>query len=684
MRLVTAGPAPTLSRGIAARSAGIPSRGVLAFLLGIVASGYATAGKLEFEVHPGPVMMSEEEKALASNPDAGVENAVILIEETRRLDGGYLPNLLSYHRRAKILSNEGRELAEVIVPFNRQEGLLMEWWGRTILPDGTVLELKQKDLAEQELYRSYGYSNRVLKGSLPGVTAGCVIDYGYVFRWNRSLIWARVPVQMRWPVREFRYGWTPDRSRGSSWDLRRGEGLGIDIRKEATSIFVTGKDLPAILLEPFMPPFEEVGAALYLSYSPDATTGNAYWESMARRLDGWASSFAKDRSQLRELIARMNLAADADLMTRIRAAYDWIAANIANTSLGEDAELDEGEMESLAEVPPLKDVVSRMEANAVQLDCLFLAVVRELGGKANLMVAADRRDHYYTPTLLTLGQFEWLLVAVRDPGGAGDREILADAGSGLPFGEIPWWLTGVRGFLAAPSAQRDVLLLPGDARRSVLESRVSISFPEGEPSAAMKWSMQGTGQRLYSELRDLRGATQEERRSKLESLCGGKGTFEVSRAESASIESASAAYGVECEGEFPDASPPEGLSSYNLHVEGPWWEPVPDLAAKDRVHPVIFTFPRTDITSIDAVSPPGFTTSEAPAPVMLSCRFGHYTLSVTTTDTGYHVERVFALTTLGAPASEYEPLRDFLAAVRKADRTPLVYRKARKTGGTTP
>ena len=100
------------------------------------------------------------------------------------------------------------------------------------------------------------------------------------------------------------------------------------------------------------------------------------------------------------------------------------------------------------------------------------------------------------------------------------------------------------------------------------------------------------------------------------------------------------------------------------------------MTASTRIHPLVFPFPHIDQNVIEVQAPPGFTTSPPPVVTPIESLHGHYALFVTATPSGFHVERVFSLTSVAVPAAEYEPLRRFLTQVHLADRTALEFRKS--------
>src|SRR5262245_26268404 len=114
------------------------------------------ADKTAIEIVAGPKSMSPEEKAMAPDPARGSQHGIILVDESVRDESPGTESNIFRHVRAKIFSSEGRKLGDISIEHDRESGLLKKWWGFTVSPDGTVLEMKPGDLQEQELARTRG------------------------------------------------------------------------------------------------------------------------------------------------------------------------------------------------------------------------------------------------------------------------------------------------------------------------------------------------------------------------------------------------------------------------------------------------------------------------------------------------------------------------------------------------
>src|SRR5262245_31853902 len=89
-----------------------------------------------FSIGPGPASISSDESAVQADPNAGTEHALILLEESECNEDLPSGSESTYHLRAKILGNKGRDLADVAIP-TMKGSKLKRWWGRAIAPDGT-------------------------------------------------------------------------------------------------------------------------------------------------------------------------------------------------------------------------------------------------------------------------------------------------------------------------------------------------------------------------------------------------------------------------------------------------------------------------------------------------------------------------------------------------------------------
>src|SRR5207249_4629658 len=101
-------------------------------------------------------------------------------------------------------------------------------------------------------------------------------------------------------------------------------------------------------------------------------------------------------------------------------------------------------------------------------------------------------------------------------------------GSALPYGQIPWWVTGTNGWLATAKGEREIKLYPSDIRENLMEAKARIrSDDDGTPRVS--WSAAMRGQQGYLEWLIDRGSTSEERAKSLDKACGASGGLEITK-----------------------------------------------------------------------------------------------------------------------------------------------------------
>ncbi|MBI3447440.1 MAG: DUF3857 domain-containing protein [Acidobacteria bacterium] len=663
----------------------------LALACGLVLCVAATPARAanHYPIEPGPEEMSAEEKAIVPDPSSGAEHAVVLAVEIEQDDAISVLAKTSYHLRAKILSPAGRALANVEIPLLTQEGSIKTWWGRTILPDGTVLSLPDSELHEEPLVRKgAGKESRVVKAVLKGVVPGAVIDYGYVLRDVNAVGLHLVPLQAPWPIRRLRYRWIPqnalvsDRPRIAACTLTHAEGADVKAVQEKKWFVVTARDLPAFEREPLAPSDDELRITAIFHYTFYARDPVDFWDAVAIEWSRVATLFCKPDRAVAAALERVPFPEGASLETKLRAAYDWLARRVRNDSLGSVEEMEGLSRRSVDRdlLEGVAGVFDRGAAAPWQIDLAFMGMARALGAEASFVLASDRREHTWNPSLLALDPFDEAVVAVHAPADPPDKFSLVDPGSGLPYGSIPFWISGGKALVTSSKGGR-VIAAPASAPATNLSRTTgTIAIDAETGSARVRWSREGSGQKGLVDRRALRRLTPGERSKRLDDLCGASGDFDVSRADSPGLDDPAAPFRLECEGESARAGPASGDASISARLSGAWMEEVPELSAPVRRYPVVLPFPGIDRTVLDVASPAGFAPGPPPEPLRVTGAWGSYSLSIAKTAAGYHVERSLQLDQTVIPVASYDAFRRFLEEVRLADRTTLVFQRAE--GGT--
>ncbi|HEX5043640.1 MAG TPA: DUF3857 domain-containing protein [Candidatus Polarisedimenticolaceae bacterium] len=637
------------------------------------------AAPTSLKIVPGPTVQSEAERALTADPARGIEHAVILLEERivdewRGTDGTEF-----VHVRAKILSNEGRDLANVAIRWQAGTDTLAEWWGRTILPDGRVFELKKEDLVVQPLAKYYGRQWKEYRAALPAVEPGAIIDYGYDLRargfWRKN----HIPLQRPWPILEMRLRWRPVQHMNAAYHVRA-PGLDVKLDRDEGAIRLLAHDLPALADEPFMPPDPQVRAGVTLYY-PGASL-ESYWEDRGKSVHRQVNAYFSQRARLDAAMSGLALDAGAPLEAKLRQAYAWVSDHVRDVELEraeeQDALADEASRtrhQARKLFTTVDDVVARGSGSDFEVAVAFLGMARSLGADAWVVLGADRRETLYDPEMKDLRPFRHAMVAVR-PAGTGGPFTLVDPGSGLPYGEVPWWLTGVPALRAAAEGFAPIQIPVPAAAQNVEEAKAEVTIDLEQEQTRLVWSRFGKGQQGLEERRDLRDLDAAERKKSLSQLCRYSADDEVEEAQAPGLEHLGEPYRLSCRVTHALDMDAAEADELRFGFRGPWIEPPPDFQGRTaRRHPVVLDFPRVAVGAITLKAPVGFVPGDPPASVAFDSPFGRYKLAVKVVGSAFQIERGFALLPVSVPAAEYPQLTEFLGRVRRADATELVFRR---------
>jgi hypothetical protein len=149
---------------------------------------------------------TQEELKMTSDPKAPDAAAVYLNVEEIANDPLHFQ---SVYRRIKVLTEKGKELATVEIPYAKGQRNITDIRGRTIHADGTIVPLvvKPEDLLIAKT-GDMSYGKKVF--TLPSVEVGSILEYFYDESYDdnhySSPSWE---IQQEYPVRKARYVFTP-------------------------------------------------------------------------------------------------------------------------------------------------------------------------------------------------------------------------------------------------------------------------------------------------------------------------------------------------------------------------------------------------------------------------------------------------------------------------------------------
>ena len=429
----------------------------------------------------------QEDLALKDNPANPGTSAMILerqvfTDDEKRIETEWV--------RIKIFTEDGKENADIEIPYRVKKTSVENIRGRTVRPDGTAIPFSGAVFDKVVIrYKKFRYNVKAF--TLPGVEVGSVIEYSYAVRWKEHF-----PNYVTDRSLLFEYGWTYPTTtwtvqeelftRHAVFSIRPVKGGQLTFAKVRLpnnfpssqpdgTMRMEVKDVPAIEHEEYMPPESMLNSRVHLYYVV-GPLGN-YWSTIGKvRTNALPKFIEKSRflEQAARQIAPMTDAPEVrlkKLYARVQQvrylSYDQGAAN-----------------EELPENKSSDDIFRHNYGSGNEINLLFTALARSAGFDASIVQVVDRNSAIFEPQVLDESQLNAMVVLVRLNG----ENIYFDPATRFcPYGMIPWYeddATGVRW----DKVGGDVLQVRSDASKlSTIERNAELKV---QPDGALEGSLE--------------------------------------------------------------------------------------------------------------------------------------------------------------------------------------------------
>jgi hypothetical protein len=398
----------------------------------------------------------EELKMTADAKAPGAAAVYLNIEE---IDNDPL-HYQSHYERIKVLSEKGKELAAVELPYLRGGWKIDDIKGRTIHADGTVVPLvgKPEDLLSEKK-GNFQLGRKVF--NLPSVEVGSILEYRYSIRYDDDSFttpdWA---IQKPYFVHKAHYQFTPfpafmpgDHNGVSSrylidsrgrpvnsliwWtNLPKGSELKQDIGGHYTADVT---DIPATPNEEWMPPISSLLYKVNFYYMAASNPGQ-FWMSEAKFWSKDVDHFAEPNGAIRAAVNSTVAASDSDL-DKAKKLYAAVQA-LDNTDYSRVKGESERKELKLKEIKRAEDTWTQKGGTSDDIALLYLAMLRAAGLTAYAMKVVDRENGVFDPSYMRFSQLDDTLVILS----TGGNDIILDPGEKMcPFQTLSWRHSEARG-----------------------------------------------------------------------------------------------------------------------------------------------------------------------------------------------------------------------------------------------
>jgi len=617
--------------------------------------------------------ISREELKMTSEPQAPGAPAVILFREVDRDDNGNTTHEDDFER-VKILTEKGRERANVELVFNKATEDIVNIRARTIQPDGSSLDFDGK-VFEQTIEKTQGLKYLAKTFALPNVEVGSIIEYRYTIDFKENMLF-----ESHWILssslftKSAKFALRPYQSRpGHPWNIRwnwQGLPTGITPAEGPDRVVrMEVQNIPAFQAEEFMPPPNETKARVDFIYDDEYfdSDPDSYWRHVNKKRNDALESFVGRHKAVEEAVAQIISPQDAP-ETKLRRIYDRVQ-QIRNTTYEVRKTTQEEKRDREKPAENVEDVWKRGYGSGVQLTWLYLGLVRAAGFEAYGCWVSSRSNYFFSQQTMQNRKLNANVVLVKLNG----KNLYFDPGAAFtPFGMLTWSETGTRGLCLDKQEGTWVTTTLPHGSESRLEYKANLKLTEAG-SLEGKVTVTYTGlEAMYHRL-SVRNADDVTRKTfletRLKNLIPGAGDVTLTRQ--------------------PDWTSSESPLVAELNVSIPNWSsnagtrtviPAAVFTAvekhlfehAERVHPIYIEYPYEKLEDVTIELPAGWQVNSVPAAKDIDGHVAVYSLKVANDSSTLHLSRKVGMDFLILDPKYYASLRNFFQTVRTSDEQQIL------------
>jgi uncharacterized protein DUF3857/transglutaminase superfamily protein len=622
--------------------------------------------------------ISPEELKMTADP-AHPADAIILYHEETADD---MTRHRYVYKRVKVLTEKGKNRANVEIPFDASFIGVSDIRARTIAPDGTITPFTGKAFTST-LVKAQRVKYLAKTFSLPNVQVGSIIEWKYTEYWEDYVIAPHWVVQDELFQKHAKFTFIPflkaghyiEDSRGDIKDRVYHQPIGLP---ENSVIKTTAdnhmqlelKDIPAFEEEDYAPPSEMLKMRVNFYYgSEKMAKPQDFWKAEGKYWTKEVDKFASRSGAVSAAVAQATGPSDTPEQ-KARKIYAFVQ-KIKNLNYSnEEGRLEELVSRESKEKRTLEDVLNKREGYRDEIARLFLAMARAANLPTYLMRVADRDEILFRPTIPDRLQLTSEIAIVAIDG----KEVFLDPGTPLcPYGHLAWQHTSTQGIRQTPDSGTALAPTPSADYKEAVSKRVGRLVLSEDGGAKGKIGIAWAGEealvhRLSALKTDAAGRNKElEDELKVMLPSGALVHLDTANGWDDAEAQLSANFTVEIPGYASSTGKrlllPKDL--FQTHSRTPF-------AHGDRKNPIYFSYPFYAMDETTVTFPAGFHLENVTDNQPLQTDFSFYRVKHFSTGNSVTVDRDFAIGGIGFQTKEYPDLRKFYAAVTSGDSEPLV------------
>lgn len=319
---------------------------------------------------------------------------------------------MRHYVRIKIFTERGREsYSKIDIPFVKGKSKIKEIAARIIRPDGTIVEITEKDVIEREIIRANKIKVRAKSFAVPNIEPGVIVEYRYREAIeDAGAVGMDLEFQKDIPVQSLSYYYKPYSKKDPLFQLYNFEGTKF-IKQDKGFYLAERTNIPAFKEEPRMPPedmvrpwmelqgvrtdFTASGNTVYFTVKDPSNPG-LFWGSVATEKSGISAFMNKPDKEIKKVAMEVTSSASSP-DDKLRLLYNFCQTQIKNASF--DTAVATGEKSKADKIKSVADVLKFRVADSPYIDMLFGAMASSLGFDARVAFMGDRRKMFFDPRM---------------------------------------------------------------------------------------------------------------------------------------------------------------------------------------------------------------------------------------------------------------------------------------------
>jgi len=423
-----------------------------------------------------------EELKMTADPKAPGAAAVYLYREDAT---DQVNDTRSFYERIKVLSEKGKDLATVQIPYEVGVEKITDIQGRTIHADGTLVPLidTPSDLMNYKT-KDAQYNNLVF--TLPSVEVGSIVEYRCTIKYLTGVYPPTWMIQQPYFVRKVHYAFKSGNGFSTvSFISAIGSTAKVAADKKGNySLDLT--DVPPLPDDDWMPPLNIFKWRVDFFY-PSFSSNAAYWQDAAKTWSENVRDFISPTGALKKAAAEMVAPGDSETQ-KAQKIYAAVM-KLENTDFTRHKSEAERKKEKIREINKAEDVWKVQAGTSDEIALLYVALARSAGLNVEPMKVVDRGRALFDESLWTARQLDdYIAVGTLD-----GKEVFLDPGERMcPFGMLHWKHTVASGFRLADKTASVAHTPAGNYKASSVHRVAELTIdPAGGVQGTIRFVMTG-------------------------------------------------------------------------------------------------------------------------------------------------------------------------------------------------